>query len=199
MNIGKFKSSKVMVVLLGMVLAFCSLGMSFCKGDEQNLLQNPGFEGEINKKNNMPCHWSIQKYEAEPGSIKASLDNTVVFRGKRSLKYQTTNSKDVVFVTQKWLNLEKGKSYRFKGFYKAVGSGSSLVCVQVRRKTQSKEKPIAQTVYSASEDWAEFVTDFTVPEDDGRIKVLVFTYHKNVTCWLDEMSIRRYEKKELLL
>jgi len=154
------------------------------KGQEENLLENPGFE-EV-EADGMPVGWVPSTWGAPP---QIAVDETVFHIGKRSARIDNSS----VFWEQSGIIVNGGGTYKFSFW----GKCENIV---------SDEKPgVACFFYydiggrklmdvydmEGTVDWKKFTKIITAPENATTLKLMIGQYKNKAggKFWLDDVEL----------
>ena len=161
---------------------------------EGNLLQNPGFEEEMEA--GIPKGWS--KYDMWKNSfykVHLSLDTNEAHSGSQSLRFEVTST-SVGGVKQK-VSVDAGKIYIFSFWAKSQNllhksDGAPIIYRVMFLDSEGKEvgKGFGQEVWKleGSKDWMEIKGIVRVPAGATQAEIRITNYNCTGIAWIDECS-----------
>ncbi|SDT92934.1 Carbohydrate binding domain-containing protein [Verrucomicrobium sp. GAS474] len=165
----------LLVLLSGGVLALPA------RSEEANLMANPGFE-EADSTAWRENNWG--KLDAE---YALDPENPHAGRFSKRVTLRKTGPADLQW-TQFPLEIKAAGSYRVR-FWLRGRSNTGAVRMSIRKMAPPYTNALSYEV-SPSEDWKEYVFDFTLPQSfDTKMAGIVFSIHDETTFWLDDVSM----------
>ena len=188
---------KTLLVLVSIAVISWFLNMREALGDVE--IVNEGFEGKLDENGLPERGWVLKKvWGLEKNIIGTSIDNTIAFKGKRSLKIsldKVTYRNGIENTGYRPL-LKPGTVYRVEGYIKTENVAGHGATIFVQHYT-NPDKPYgwvanlgATKPLKGTNDWTKVSFEFITPKDSKfYLNLQLSLWRATGTVWFDEIKV----------